>query len=124
MSYYNTAVKIDIIMSTKQCARFCSSPSGYHKEAVKHICRYLMRTKYKGLILIPYKQRIKGCYVDYDWAGSWKDRSINDLLSSYYRAGYIIMFPGYPIMWSSNMQPFMALNTTEVGYIALSAALS
>ena len=77
-------------MATKQCARFCNSPSRYHEEAVKSICRYLLRTNNKGLVL---------------------------------RAGYVLMFASNPIMWSSFMQPLIALRTTEAEYIVLSAAL-
>ena len=55
--------------------------------------------------------------------GSWQDRSSNDPLSSHSRTGCVILFAGCPIIWTSKMQPLIALSTTEAEYIALSTAL-
>ena len=110
-------------MVTQQCARFCTSPSKYNEESFKIICRYLLRAKDKGIVLRLDKKRGLGCYVDADWLGSWQDVSSNYPLSSHSRTGYVIMFAGCPIMWSSKMQPLIALSKTEASYIALSSSL-
>ena len=123
LSYLQAMIRPDITMAVQQCARFCNSPSKEHEEAIKRICRYLLRTKNDGIILRPDASRGLECYVDADWAGSWLDRSSNDPLSSHSRTGYVIMYAGCPIMWASKMQTLIALSTTEAEYIALSTAL-
>jgi hypothetical protein len=121
LSYINSMIRPDTTMATQQCARFCNDPKREHEEAVKRICRYLMKTKDRRLILKPDKLKGLECYVDADWAGSWRDRSSNDPLSSHSRTGYVIMYAGCPIVWSSKLQPLIAHSTTEAEYIALSS---
>ena len=85
-------------MATQQCARFCNNPSQEHEEAAKRICRYLLKTRDKGLVLRTDNSKGLECFVDADWAGSWKHRSSNDPLSSYARTGYYITYAGYLLM--------------------------
>ena len=113
----------DCAIAVQQCARFCNNPTRDHEEAVKRICRYLLRTRHRGIVLRPDRNRGLECMVDADWAGSWRDRSSNDPLSAHSRTGYIIMYAGCPIAWKSSLQPLIALSTTEAEYIALSTAL-
>jgi hypothetical protein len=123
LSYIQAMIRPDTTMPVQQCARFSNNPSQEHEEAVKRICRYLLKTKDQGLILKPDKSKGLECFVDADWAGSWQDRSSNDPLSSHSRTGYVISYAGCPIIWASKMQPLIALSTTEAEYIALSTAL-
>ena len=123
LSYLQAMIRPDITMAVQQCARFCNNPQQEHEQAVKRICRYLLKTKDEGLIMKPDKTRGLECYVDADWAGSWNDRSSNDPLSSHSRTGFIILYAGCPIIWGSKMQQLIALSTTEAEYIALSTAL-
>ena len=123
LSYIQAMIRPDITMAVQQCARFCNNPKREHEEAVKRICRYLVRTKDKGLIFKPDLSRGLECYVDADWAGSWKRRSAHDTLSAHSRTGLVIMYAGCPIVWASKMQLLVALSTTEAEYIALSTAL-
>ena len=123
LSYLQAMVRPDITMAVQQCARFCNKPQRQHEEAVKRICRYLLKEKNRGLIMRPDCSRGLECYVDADWAGSWQDRSSNDPLSSHSRTGYVILYAGCPIIWASKMQSLIALSTTEAEYIALSTAL-
>jgi hypothetical protein len=116
-------IRPDITMAVQQCARFCNNPQRKHKEAIKSICRYLLKTKDDGMILKPDKSRGLECYADADWAGSWNDRSSSDPLSSHSRTGFVILYAGCPIIWASKMQQLIALSTTEAEYIALSTAL-
>lgn len=116
-------IRPDCTFAVQQCARFCNNPTQAHEEAVKRICRYLLRTRHRGIVLCPYKSRGLECMVDADWAGSWRDHSSHDPLSSHSRTGYIIMYAGCPIAWKSSLQPLIALSTTEAEYIALSTAL-
>ena len=73
-------VRPEIIMTTQQCERFCNAPSRDYEEAANRICRYITRTKDKGLVLSPDKHHGLECYVDADWSGSCKDRSSNSPL--------------------------------------------
>ena len=41
----------------------------------------------------------------------------------YSRSGYVIMFAGCPILWSSKLQSEITLSTTEAEYVALSQAM-
>ena len=123
LSYIQAMIRPDITMAVQQCARFCNDPKREHEEAVKRICRYLIRTKDRGLSFKPDLKRGLECFVDADWAGSWQKRSAHDPLSAHSRTGFVIMYAGCPIVWASKMQTLVALSTTEAEYIALSSAL-
>ena len=70
LSYIQAIVRPDITFATQQCARFCNNPGRDHEEAIKRICRYLLKTKSQGLTLRPDKSKGLECFVDADWAGS------------------------------------------------------
>jgi len=123
LSYLQAMIRPDLTFAVQQCARFCNDPRQEHEEAVKHICRYLLKTKERGLVLKPDKSRGLECFVDADWAGSWQDRSSHDSMSAKSRTGYMIKYAGCPVVWGSKMQTLVALSTTEAEYIALSSAL-
>ena len=123
LSYIQAMVRPDITFATQQCARFCNNPGRDHEEAIKRICRYLLKTKSQGLTLRPDKSKGLECFVDADWAGSWTQASSHDPLSTHSRTGFIITYAGCPILWKSKMQSLIALSTTEAEYIALSTAL-
>ena len=59
-------IRPDITFATQQCAQFNNAPTRKHELAVKRICRYLMKTKDKGLILKPDKEKGLECHVDAD----------------------------------------------------------
>jgi hypothetical protein len=123
LSYLQAMIRPDLTMAVQQAARFCNDPLKQHEEAVKRICRYLLKTKDKGIVFKPDKSKGLECYVDADWAGSWQHRSSHDPLSARSRTGYVILYAGCPIIWASKMQTLVALSTTEAEYIALSSAL-
>ena len=123
LSYLQAMNRPDLTMAVQQCARFCNEPKKSHEEAVKRICRYLLKTKDKGLIMRPDPSKGLECFVDADWAGSWCAESSTDPLSAHSRTGYVITYAGCPILWASKLQTLIALSTTEAEYIALSSAL-
>eukprot|EP00980_Cylindrotheca_fusiformis_P020026 scaffold7110_cov112-Cylindrotheca_fusiformis.AAC.1 len=123
LCYLQAMLRPDLTMAVQQAARFCNEPQKQHEEAVKRICRYLLKTKDKGIVFKPDKSRGLECFVDADFAGSWQHRSSQDPLSACSRTGYVIMYAGCPIIWASKMQTLVALSTTEAEYIALSSAL-
>ena len=95
-------------------SKFNSCPTEAHLTAVKRIFRYL-----KGTInlCIKYERSADNCLVgfsDANWAGDMNDRHST--------TGNLFMMSGAAIAWSSKKQPVVALSTTEVEYVALSAA--
>jgi len=120
--YVAAMTRPDIAYSVHQCARFSANPKRSHEEAVKRICRYLLATKDKGLILRPNFNKGFECYADADFAGNWCPEDCDDLASAISRSGYLITFAGCPIVWGSKMQTLVALSTTEAEIISLSTA--
>ena len=123
LGYLQGTTRPDIAMATHQCARFCIDPKLSHERAVKRIVRYLLDTKDEGIIYKPDTSRGLECYVDADFAGGWKDGDHTSPESILSRTGYVIMYAGCPITWSSKLQTEIALSTTESEYIALSTAM-
>ena len=123
LSYIQSIVRPDITFAVQQCAKFCNKPNKEHEVAVKRICRYLLKTKSKGLVLRPDKSRGLECHVDADFAGTWTNTTSHDPLSCHSRTGFVISYAGCPILWKSSTQSLIALSTTEAEYIALSSAL-
>ena len=72
-----------------------------------------MKTEKNRLLLSTDKQCGLEYYFNADWAGLWKEITINDPLSSHSRTGYVIMFDSCPFLWSSNMQPLIESSTTK-----------
>ena len=123
LGYLQGTTRPDIAMATHQCARFCTDPKLSHERAVKRIVRYLLDTKDEGIIYKPDTSRGLECYVDADFAGGWKDGDHTSPESVLSRTGFVIMYAGCPITWSSKLQTEIALSTTESEYIALSTAM-
>ena len=70
LSYIQTIIRPDITFAVQQCARFCTAPNRDHEEAAKRICRYLLKTKEKGLTLRPNKAKGLECHVDAEFTGA------------------------------------------------------
>ena len=115
LMYLAVSTRPDISYAVNNLARFNSNPQKEHWTALKRVLRYLNGTINHGLL---YKQggpeRLVG-YSDADWAGDLSDRKST--------SGYIFMFSGGPVSWSSKKQKCVALSTAEAEYVALSAAV-
>ena len=94
-----------------------------HERAVTRICRYLVTTHDKGMYYKPNKKIGLQCYVNVDFAGGWSQVDADSSENLMSRTGYVIMFAGCPIFWSSKLQTEIALSTTEAEYVALSQAM-
>ena len=123
LSYLQGTTRPDIAMATHQCARFCIDPKLSHEQAVKRIVRYLLDSKDKGLIFRPDLSKGLECYVDADFAGGWRDGDQESPESVLSRTGFVIIYAGCPVTWTSKLQSEIALSTTESEYIALSTAM-
>jgi hypothetical protein len=107
-----------------QCARFASNPKQSHARAVKYLCRYLLATKDKGLILRPDASKTFEVHVDCDFAGNWiKEDAMNDPSTAKNRTGYIISYGGYPVVCASKLQTEVVLSSTESEFVGLSESL-
>jgi len=124
LNFLEKSTRPDIAYAVHQCARFMENPKMSHGQAVKHIGRYLLGTRDKGLIFDPNPEALFECFADADYCGNW-NRSIamDNIDTARSRTGYLIRFGGCLLLWASRLQTEIALSTTEAEYIALSAAL-
>jgi hypothetical protein len=123
MSFLAQMTRPDIAFAVHQCARFSNGPKLLHEKAVKHLGRYLLATRNKGIILTLAERYSLDAFIDSDFAGMWHRQfsHMRDMCLS--RSGYVITFCGCPIYWKSKLQTEIALSSTEAEYHALSACL-
>lgn len=122
LNYLTSSTRPEISMAVHQCARFTNNPMLSHERAVTRICRYLLSSRDKGIAYRPDNTLGLQCYVDADFAGGWSQLDADNPDNLMSRTGYVIMYAGCPILWSSKLQTEIALSTTEAEYIALSQA--
>ena len=123
LGYLQTSTRPDISMAVHQCARFNACPKLCHEKAIKYIARYLLSTHDKGIHYKPDPTRGLECFVDADFAGGWASGEHTNPECVLSRTGFVIMYAGCPLTWSSKLQTEIALSTTESEYIALSQAM-
>lgn len=123
MLYLASNSRPDIAFAVHQCARFSHCPRSSHEKAVKHIARYLKRTRDKGLVLKPNETLSMEMYADADFAGLWNAEDPGDPVSVKSRTGYIVTLSGVPVLWSSKLQTEIATSTMHAEYIALSSGM-
>ena len=121
--YLTTNTRPDIAFAVSQVARFPHSPKQSHKNAVKHIIRYLAKTVDKGIIVKPSVGLSLDCFVDADFAGLYNRDPDTEASSVKSRTGYIIKLGGCPVFWKSQLQSSISLSTAESEYVALSQSL-
>ncbi|KAL5565857.1 hypothetical protein UlMin_029021 [Ulmus minor] len=112
LMYAMVCTRPDLAYSASLVSRFMSNPGKDHWEAVKWIFRYVKGASDVGLL---YKRcesasaKLVG-YVDADFAGDLdKRRSLT---------GYVFTLFGCTVSWKAQLQPVVALSTTEAEYIA------
>jgi hypothetical protein len=124
LNFLEKSTRPEIAYAVHQCARFASNPKQSHANAVKYLCRYLMATKDKGLILRPDASKSFEVHVDCDFAGNWvKEDAMADPSTAKSRTGYIISYGGCPVVWASKLQTEVVLSSTESEYLGLSESL-
>ncbi len=90
-------------MATHQCTWFNNNAKLCHKQVVKRICKYLLGSMDKGLILKPNLTRGLECYVNADFAGGWSSGDHTNPKAVLSCTGFVIMYAGCPIFWSSKL---------------------
>jgi hypothetical protein len=123
LMYLSCNTRPDIAFAVHQVARFTHRPKRSHEEAIKRICRYLQGTKEKGIMFTPTGKFDLDCYVDADFAGLFGYEDDQDPVCVRSRTGYVLIFGGCPLLWSSKLQTEIALSTMEAEYIALSQSM-
>ncbi len=123
LNFLEKSTRPEIAYAVHQCARFASNPKESNDNAIKYLCRYLLGTKDKGIILRPDVTKSFEVHVDCDFAGNWnKEEAMNNPSTAKSRTGYAISYDGCPIIWASKLQTKVVLSTTESEYVGLSGA--
>jgi hypothetical protein len=121
LNFLEKSTRPEIAYAVHQCARFASNPRSSHANAVKYLCRYLLATKDKGLVMRPDSTKSFEVHVDCGFAGNWvKEDAMNDPSTAKSRTGYIISYGGCPVIWASKLQTEVVLSSTESEYVGLS----
>lgn len=103
----------DIEFSVNFASQFLECYNNEHWQAVKRIFRYLKGTSDFGIVFGNSGSSLKLVgFTDADYAGCIDTRKS--------RSGYVFLFNGSPVSWSSQRQNCVSLSTTESEYIALS----
>jgi hypothetical protein len=110
----------DIAFAVHQCARFVSNPNQTHQAAVKHLCRCILGTRDKGLVLRPNYHHCLTPFVDADFARLWHKGYAHRRETALSCTGFILCYAKCPIIWTSKLQSEVALSTCKAEYIALS----
>ena len=76
-----------------------------------------------GTYMQPDKSKGLEVHVDADFVGNWDPNDVQNLDTAKSRHGYSISYAGCPICWKSQLQPHIALSSSESEYIGLSSAL-
>ena len=89
-------------------SRYIKHPHDIHWNATKRIHQYIQGTRtYSIHYAADSKLELVG-YTDFDWAGDSIDQKST--------SGYVFMFGGGPICWSSKKQASIALSLAEAEY--------
>jgi hypothetical protein len=111
LMYLAVTTHPDIAYAVGVLARFSSNPGVAHWKAAKHLFRYLKGTIDLKLTYSPDSSgELFTTFSDADHGGC-RD-------SGRSTGGYLVKFGTGAISWRSKLQPFVALSTTEVEYIA------
>jgi hypothetical protein len=123
LMYLANNTRPELCFAVHQCARFSANPRLIHEKALKHIGRYLLATRDKGIYVRTSGDLSLDCFVDADFAGLWNTEPASDPTCVRSRTGFIIMFGGMLIVWTSKLQSEIASSTMMSEYIALSTSM-
>jgi hypothetical protein len=110
--YISSNIHPDIQFAVHQAARFSHCPKKCHAQAIKRIVRYLIKTKTKGIELVPNLEEGLNCYVNADFAGLHGYEDEQDPVSVKSHTGYTLTLFGCPIIWPSKLQSDITLSST------------
>lgn len=108
--YVACGTRPDIAFSSTYMSQFNERPSEQHWRSIKHLFRYLKETKNLSLTFRKTGRAVE-IFSDADWGADHVDRK------SF--SGYVIIFGGAAVSWSSKKQCCTALSSAESEYLAL-----
>ena len=128
LMYLMRHTRPELAFAVSQVARFTHNPKRSHELALERIGLYLMNTINEGVIMNPLVEDGNllldiDAYVDADFAGLYGKERTEDPSCAKSRTGYVICIAGCPIVWSSKLQPDIALSTMQSEYHALSMCM-
>ena len=105
----------DIAYATSRLGRYSNNPGVKMFEELKRLLRYLQGTMELGIRFTSDKNDIVPIvHADADYN--------NDVDTRRSHTGYVALFQGGPVSWTSNLQQSVTLSTTEAELVALSKA--
>jgi hypothetical protein len=104
----------DIAHAVGMLSRFEAFPRTEHWQAAKSVLRYLSGTQKLGLLYGDRTQQFNG-YTDSDFAGDVNQRKST--------GGFVFMFGGAAVAWSSKLQSIVATSTCEADLVAAARAV-
>lgn len=113
--YLSACTRPDITQAVGVLTRFMAKPSVAHWQTARSLLRYIAGTTDYGIIFDKKKDNSLLAYGDADYAGDIDTRRST--------TGYVFLFGGGAISWSSRLQPTVAASTTEAEYMAAAAAV-
>ncbi|CAM8994640.1 unnamed protein product [Rhodiola kirilowii] len=113
--YAMLCTRPDLAFGVSVLSRFMSNPGDKHWIAMKYLLKYISGTRKLGLIYGSHapKTELYG-YVDSDYASNKDNRKST--------TGFFFTWAGNCISWKSQLQPIVALSSTEAEYIAATEA--
>ncbi|KAL5548154.1 hypothetical protein UlMin_003385 [Ulmus minor] len=117
LMYSMVSTRPDLSFAISVLSRYMSNPGKPHWQALKWVFRYIKGTLSIGLI---YKRKNKDLwlegFIDSDYAGHKDNRRST--------TAYMFCINDCCISWKSQLQPIVALSTTETEYIAATEAIN
>ncbi|XP_031268700.1 secreted RxLR effector protein 161-like [Pistacia vera] len=113
--YSMISTRPDLSYSISLLSRFMSNPGWEHWNALKWLLRYIKNNVHMGLNFCKRNSSLDLVgYVDSDFVG---DRDSRKSTTAYH-----FTLGGNCISWKSQLQPLVALSTTEAEYVAVTNA--
>ena len=111
--YLMHCTRPDLAYAVIKLSQFASAPQNHHWEDIKRILRYLRGTTNARLILGKRNTNAD----DADLVGFF-DAAHGDTIDRRSTGGYIFLYHGSPISWTSKVQRTIALSTVEAEYMS------
>jgi transposase InsO family protein len=112
LMYVMTMTRPDIAFAVGQESQFCQNPGDGHWNGVKRIFAYLAGSAHLGLCFDGQQKNNLIGFSDSDFAGNMDNRRST--------SGFVFLYNGAPVSWSSKLQQCVSLSTTEAEFVAAS----
>jgi hypothetical protein len=115
LMFASTTCRPDIAHAVGMLARKMSAPRSCDDAAARRVFRYLQGTKGLGILFkFAVDASFPGlvAYCDSDWAGDTEGRRST--------CGFVVLYNGAAVAWSSQLQSVVAMSSCEAEYIAAS----